>query len=161
VELTNSTDHPWTTGAAMLMQGRLPLAQELLTYTSPGGKVRIPVTVAVDLRGTFSEEETGRTPNALRWHSHSYTQIDRIGRLDLSSRKQVPVQVEITCNLGGRATEASDGGEIVLDAYRAEDWIQHYGDPAVNNHSTITWKKLVRPGESFRPTVDYHYYVRQ
>jgi hypothetical protein len=161
IELTNSTDQPWTTGAAMLMQGLQPLAQELLTYTSPGGKVRVPVTVAVDLRGSFSEEETGRTLEALRWRSSTYAKIDKIGRMALANDSGRPVQVEITCQLGGRATEASGDGRITLDAFRQEDWTSYSGDPAVNNHSTVTWRSWVKPGAVLRPTVSYHYFARQ
>ena len=57
VELVNDTDIPWTTGAAMFVDGFQPLAQELLTYTSPGGICRVPITVAVDLRGKVDDQE--------------------------------------------------------------------------------------------------------
>jgi len=42
IDLINSTDVPWTTGAAMIMQGVQPLGQELLTYTPRNGTVRFP-----------------------------------------------------------------------------------------------------------------------
>ena len=59
------------------MQGNQPLAQELLTYTSPKRAVRVPVTVSVDTRGTFEENETSRQPKALRWDGYDYFKIDK------------------------------------------------------------------------------------
>jgi hypothetical protein len=161
VELVNSTDHPWTTGACMIMAGQQPLAQELLTYTSPGARVRVPVTVAVDLRGSFDEEETGRTLEALRWDGRTYARIDKTGTLSLANAKSLPVSAEITCHLGGRATEASDGGRIVLDAFRQDDWDAYRGHQAVNNHSAVSWQQRIDAGATFQVTVAYHYFVRQ
>ena len=67
IELTNITNVPWTTGAALIMDGQQTLAQELLTYTSAKDHCRIPVTIAVDLRGTFGEKQTSRELKALTW----------------------------------------------------------------------------------------------
>ena len=70
IELTNNTKLPWTTGAAMIMQGHQPLGQELLTYTSPKSLVRVPVTVSVDTRGTFGETEISRQLKDLQWDGY-------------------------------------------------------------------------------------------
>ena len=80
IELTNSTNVPWTTGAALIMQGQQPLSQELLTYTPPKNDVRVPVTVSVDTRGSFDEKEVGRALNAVNWAGHPYARIDEGGR---------------------------------------------------------------------------------
>ena len=56
------------------------LAQELLTYTSPGGAVRVPVTVSVDTRGRQFEKETARDLRVLKWDrqkSFSSSILDR------------------------------------------------------------------------------------
>jgi hypothetical protein len=62
LELTNGSAVPWTTGAALLLRGNLPLGQDLLVYTPPNGKARLPVTVAVDIRGSADEQETAARP---------------------------------------------------------------------------------------------------
>ena len=41
-----------------MMQGSQPLAQELLTYTSPKDDVRVPVTVAVVVRGSYTSRSS-------------------------------------------------------------------------------------------------------
>jgi hypothetical protein len=161
VELTNNTKFSWTTGAAMFLQGKQPLAQELLTYTSPGSAVRVPLTVSVDTRGTFDESETGRDLSSLRWDNRAYAKITKQARLDLRNSKAVPVEAEITVRLGGRAETASSEGVITLSAFDSGDWENYQGSPAVNNSSTVRWRVTLKPGESFTPTVKYFYYTRQ
>jgi hypothetical protein len=160
IELTNAATMPWTTGAAMIMQGQQPLAQELLTYTSPKDICRIPVTVAVDLRGSFAEQEIERQLQALNWDNCQYAKIRNRATLTLRNNKAQPVEVEITLRLGGRAEQATHEGRITLAAYRAEDWENYRGSPAVNNSSTVLWKTTLPPGEKFEPTVEYQFYAR-
>ena len=113
IVLTNNTNLPWTTGAAMIMQGNQPLAQELLTYTPPKDEVRVPVTVSVDTRGTFDEKEIGRELKALKWDGHNYARIDKEMKLDLCNNKPIDIDAEITLRVGGKVDKASHDGEIV------------------------------------------------
>jgi hypothetical protein len=160
IELTNTTNVPWTTGAAMIMQGHQPLAQELLTYTSPKDICRVPVTVAIDIRGSFSEQETQRQLKSISWSRHYYAKISQRATLTLSNNKAEAVDMEVTLRFGGRANEASQDGQITLSPYRADDWERYRGDPAVNNSSTVFWRVTLKPGETFRPIVDYHFYTQ-
>ncbi len=159
VELINDSNMPWTTGAAMFANGFQPVAQELLTYTSPGGICRVPVTVAVDLRGKVRDRELEREFNALRWRGSDYLRVTGDIALELANNKTHPVNVEIRMNFGGMAAAASDDGEIVKRAYRAEDWTGMSGD-GINNNSLVTWKGPIEPGECFKPSVNYHFYIR-
>lgn len=161
IELANRTEMPWTTGAAMIMEGQQPLAQELLTYTSSGANCRVPVTVAVDLRGSVTESEIERKVNALNWSDHSYTRISQRASLRLVNRKSEAVDVEISLRLGGRVDSASDEGNVDINAFRAADWKRYRSDPSVNNSSTVSWTLKLEPGQTFEPTIDYHYYARQ
>ncbi len=160
VELENTTRIPWTTGAAMLMQGNQPLAQELMTYTSPGGIVRVPVTVSVDTRGTASESETNRTLNALSWEGHSYAKITDEVKLLLTNRKKEALDFEITFRFGGKAEAVTDAGKVVIAPFNGADWENYRGSPAVNNSSVVSWKSRVEPGKTFEPKVTYHYFAR-
>lgn len=160
IELENTTKIPWTTGAAMMMQGNQPLAQELMTYTSPGGIVRVPITVSVDTRGTASETELNRALNAFSWDGHSYAKITDEVRLRLTNRKKEALDFEITFRFGGKAEEVTDDGKVIIAPYDAADWQHYRGSPAVNNSSVVTWKTMVEPGKSFEPKVKYHYFAR-
>ncbi len=160
VELTNTTQVPWTTGAAMLLEDGLPLSQELLTYTSPRDVVRVPVTVSVDTRGSYREEEIGRELESLTWNGYHYAKITKKATLALTNHKAIPIEVEITFRFGGKATSASDEGGIQLNAFDASDWANYRGDPAINNSTTVVWKLVLEPGDTFRPSVTYYYFTR-
>jgi hypothetical protein len=161
VELTNNTKVPWTTGAAMLMQGGRPLSQELLTYTSPGGAVRIPVTVSVDVRGTFSEKETDRQLGALVWQNRTYARIEKEATLILDNHKGVPLDTEVVCCFGGHADEASDDGSINISSFDSSDWHNYSWHTEVNNRSTVTWKLKIEAGKAATLKIKYHYFARQ
>ena len=160
IVLTNSTNLPWTTGAAMIMQGNQPLAQELLTYTPPKDEVRVPVTVSVNTRGSVAEKEVGRELKALQWDGVNYARIDKEMKLDLCNNKPIDIEAEITLHVGGKVDKASNDGDLTLNPFDPSDWVQYNGHPAVNNSSTVAWKTKLKPGEKFEPTVRYHYFTR-
>ncbi len=160
VVITNNTNLPWTTGAAMITQGDQPLAQELLTYTPPKDECRVPVTIAIDARGSFDEHETGRDLSALSWDGYPYAKIAKEANVHLCNNKQVPIEVEMTLRVGGKVTKATEDGKVVLGAFRAEDWQNYRGHPAVNNSSTVSWTATLKPGETIEPVVSYFYFTR-
>ena len=161
VVITNNTNLPWTTGAAMITEGQQPLAQELLTYTPPKDECRVPVTISIDTRGAFNEKEVGRELKALHWSGYDYARIEKEANVHLCNHKKVDIEAEITLRVGGKVTKAEKEGDIVLSAFRPEDWQNYQGHPAVNNSSTVTWKVKLKPGETIEPKVIYHYFTRQ
>jgi hypothetical protein len=160
VVITNNTNLPWTTGAAMITEGQQPLAQELLTYTPPKDECRVPVTVSIDTRGSFNERENGRELKALHWSGYDYARIDKEAVVHLCNNKKLDIEAEITLRVGGKVTKAESEGAVVLTAFRAEDWQNYQGHPAVNNSSTVTWKVKLKPGENFEPKVTYNFFTR-
>ena len=159
VEMINDTEFPWTTGAAMFVDGFQPLAQELLTYTSPGGICRVPVTVSVDLRAKVTDGETNRDRNSIKWQGKNYAKIAGKMEAELTNNKATAVDVEVELNFGGRANKVSNEGEKILRPFQQKDWNNgRYFE--VNNSSTVTWKTKIQSGESFKPTIDYHYFIR-
>ncbi len=159
VELINDTNVPWTTGAAMLVDGFQPLAQELLTYTSPGGICRLPMTVSVDLKAGVDDQETGRERDAAKWRNSSYSLVKGKIVAELANNKEYEVPVEVSLRFGGRASEVSDDGVAKLEGFNPRDWSNQGGDP-INNSSVVSWKTSIKPGECFKPTIDYGFYLR-
>jgi hypothetical protein len=159
VELINDTDIPWTTGAAMFVDGLQPLAQEVLTYTSPGGICRVPVTVSVDLRGKIEDSETKRELNALRWRNYDYLRVDGKIESELANNKQEAVNVEVRLRFGGKSTSVSPDGTVTHHPYRAQDWTNGQGD-TINNSTLIKWETKIEPGECFKPVVEYEFFMR-
>jgi hypothetical protein len=159
VEIPNGTEVPWTTGSALLLKGDLPLVQDILVYTPRGGRALLPVTAAVDVRGTYAEEETGRKPDALRWDGHMYTLVTKRASITVTNHKREPASLRVTLSGGGRARAASDGATVVLDDYRPDDWRSGNFGP-VNNHSTATWEFTVEPSATRTVTLDFEFFVR-
>lgn len=160
IELQNTLKMPWTTGAAMIMSGQQPLAQELLTYTSPGDSVRIPVTVAVDVRGFTKFWEDNRTDKKTKWNGYYYAQIFNKAKLELCNHKNKTIKLEIKLSVGGKVTSASDSGSIKLMPYNAADWAHYHRQTNLNNSSQVKWSLDLKPGQVFKPTIDYHYFTR-
>jgi hypothetical protein len=158
--LTNNTNLPWTTGAAMIMQGNQPLAQDLLTYTPPKDEARVPVTVSVDTRGSVSEREVGRELKALQWDNVNYARIDRELKLELVNSKSAEIDVEVTLRVGGKVDKTTHDGTVTLTGFNAADWVQYQSHPAVNNSSSVAYQAHLKPGEKLEPTVLYHYFTR-
>jgi hypothetical protein len=161
LEMDNGTTVPWTTGAALVLREGLPLGQDLLTYTPRGARTRLPLTVAVDVRGDYDEQETGRTLDALRWSNHAYARIDRRGTLVVANHKDVAVDVEVTLRVGGKATETSEGGSVDVQPFRGADWRNYRGDPAVNASSLVRYRLHLGPRERKEAWAAFHYFVPQ
>lgn len=144
---------PWTTGAAFIMSGSLPLGQDLLTYTPAGRKALVPITVAVDLRGDVEEEEIERKANALKWNGDHYTLVKKRGQVTIRSSRKESSTVLVRVGVGGKADTVSDAGAIKVQDFRQSDWNGGYFQPALNPHSEITWEVTLKAGET--KTVNY------
>lgn len=158
LELSNTGAQPWTTGAALLLKGSLPLGQDTLLYTSPGAKTLLPMTVAVDLRGRYEERELERRSNALNWSSDTYSLVKKQGSVTITSYRREASLVRVTVSVGGRVEEASDQGKVLVNDLRAEDWAG--GAYAVNNHSDVAWEFTLEPGQTRTLTTTFSFYVR-
>lgn len=160
VELVNKTAVPWTTGAALVVDGYLPIGQELLTYTSVGGKCQVPLTVAVDVRGTYEESETERIVKAVTIQNVDFAKVTKKGTLRVTNYKKKSITLYLTCQFGGNAIEASDDGKIVITDYQAGDWGNVVSHPSLSGHSTIRWELTVDPGATREVTCRYSFHVR-
>jgi len=157
LELTNQSKVPWTTGAAIILRDTLPMGQDLLTYTSPGGTSLLPMTVAVNLRGTLREEEIQRKPNVLQWGGHSYSLIRKKGTVTLTSYRDADSDVRVTVSLPGKAEELSGDGQVRIDDFHPGDW--QNGGFWQNNHSELGWDLTLKPGETVKLTYAVSFYV--
>jgi hypothetical protein len=176
VVLTNRSGQPWTTGPALLFRKGVFLAQELLTYTSAGNEVELPITVAVDVQGKKTEKEIDRKYNCLTLNNRNLSRVTYRGTLDVTNFRKGPVDLRIRRVVFGTASTASDGGKIhsapLQEAF--EDpallgysgwgrnpwfrwwngwpyWWQH-----VNPVSVVEWRLALKPGE--KKSVSYEYY---
>jgi len=157
LELTNTSKVPWTTGAAIILRGHLPMGQDLLTYAPPGATSLLPMTVAVNLRGTLVEEEIERKPNALSWGGHSYSLIRKKGTITLTSYRDADSDMRVTVSLPGKAEAVSGDGTMRVDDFHPADWQD--GGFWQNNHSDLVWELVLKPGQTVEMTYTVSFYV--
>jgi len=144
----------------LLLKELLPLGQELLTYTSVGGEVLVPVTVAVDVRGTWSEEQVGRQENAAVRNNHSFTRITKRLTLKVKNHRSEAARTRVQVELGGRVYSVGEGGSIVHGEPRASDWEdRNLFDHALNPHADVSFEAELKPGEERAFTVEFELYV--
>jgi hypothetical protein len=143
LELTDDTDVPFTTGAAMLMEGGVPLGQDLLGYTSPGGKTMIPITTALNMRAVQSEHEVGRTADALIVNGSRYSLLQKRGTIVVSSHQKERTTVRVSFATSGKVGRVSHGGTVVVDDL-----------DRVNNQSRVTWELTLGAGETVTLTYE-------
>jgi len=157
IALQNGSKLPWTTGAALVLQGDVPVAQNVLRYTSAGGRTLVPLTIAVDIDGRYTESELDRKANVLRWGNESYSSIRKKAVVTVRNHRPDAVRVPVTLHLGGRVEKASDGGTVLLDDVHAADWSGR--TLFVNNHSDVTWTLDLAPGAEKAVEVEFSFFV--
>ncbi len=114
MELTNTTGAPWTSGPALWAKNGRVLGQDLMTYTPAGGKTRLPITMAVGLRGQSRVEEISRKHNAKQVNGRRYTEITRKIHWQVQSSLGKKVQLEIEAAFDGQCREVSGDGKYQL-----------------------------------------------
>jgi hypothetical protein len=159
LEFSNTSPVPWTTGAALIMHDNLPLGQDLLTYTSPGTRVLLPMTVAVDMRGSLQEEELNRQPNALHWSDHNWSKIRKSATVTVTNNRKEESAMRVTVSLGGLAERVSGNGTVRVNDYRRDDWYDYWSNDTINNHSDVSWQLTLEPGETKTLTFEFMFYV--
>jgi hypothetical protein len=160
VELRNQSSAPWTTGAALLLRGMLPLGQDMLTYTPVKACTLLPVTVAVDVQSSYEEQELERVPNALRWGDYSFAKVRKRATIKVSSFRSEASAMRVRLTTGGKASDASDDGKIVVNDFDPDDWGQNRWDYRPNNHSDVSWDFSLEAGKSKTLTVEFVVFVR-
>jgi hypothetical protein len=148
LELVNGSEQPWTTGAALVMQGLLPLAQETLGYTSPGARTLLPLTVAVDLRSGHEEHELDRKVGATVLDKRSFTLLHKQGTVTLTNHRRDRSTVRVDLHTGGKVDAATESGRVTVDEGQSGDWSQVEADPRLTHHSDVSWELTLAPGET-------------
>jgi len=160
LEMRNAGTVPWTTGAALVIQGNLPLGQDLLTYTPVGGTTLLPITVAVDVRGEFEERQVSIEPDAIVWDGRSYARVIKRGILRVTNFKKEAVSVRIRAGSGGKVVSAEGGPQILLREFAASDWQNSGYDHRLNGHSDLTWNLTLEAGASREVSFEVEMFLR-
>lgn len=168
VRLVNDGKQPLTTAPALILRDGRPLAQGLMKYTAAGAAGDLEVTAAVDIAVEKRDRETGRTPNAAKWHGSSFDRVDLAGKVHLVNRKDQAVEVEVTRHILGLIDTAGQDGRIEQSTW-AEGG-SAAGMPAwwswhawrgwwyeFNGIGQIVWKVKIEPGKPVDLEYTWHY----
>ena len=174
IRLTNNSKYPLTTAPALIIrQGRV-LAQGMMTYTSTGASVDLPITTAVDFQVKKSEVESKRTPNAVEENGNRYSRIDLTGKITVTCHRTGPAELEITRYVLGAADSAESDGKVEkMNMFENGDylagggypsWWSWYGWPNwwnyFNGIGRITWKLTLDADQSKELGYQWHYFWR-
>jgi hypothetical protein len=174
VRLTNTSQYPLTTAPALIIRDGRVLAQNLVTYTSPGASADLKITTAVDFQVRKTDLEKRRVPNAQQENGNSYSRIDLAGKITLTSHHHQAAVVEVTRYVLGAADSGSHNGEVHkinlfedAEHFGTDDypyWWGWYGWPHwwsyFNGVGRITWKVPLQPKEIVELGYEWHYFWR-
>ena len=151
IRLTNTGTVPWTTSPAMTMQGGQILGQDIINYTSPGGRTSVRITKAVDIKAERAEFEAERTRNAANFYGYSYDLVEVRGKLKASNFKDKPVTLTVSKELSGEVLKTSPVAKIEQTAR---------GLKKVNPRSVLTWEVPIKARDKAEIEYSYKVYVR-
>lgn len=148
IELTNTTEQPWTTAPAMTVKGGRVLGQDTMHFVPPGGSTLLRITQAISVDAQHNELEVERERGAAKFHGSTYDKVTIEGKLKITNHKAEPVTVRITKTITGEVVTAEADPQVVKLAS---------GLRGVNPRSRLTWEVEVQPGADDGAEVTYRY----
>jgi len=151
IRLSNTGKIPWTTSPAMTTQSGEILGQDILYYTSPGGKSNLRITQSVDIKAEQAEFETARKRNAANFYGSSYDLVEIKGVLNVNNFKNREVILTISKMLSGEVLSSSPDARVEKIAR---------GLKKVNPQCLLSWEIPVKPAGKIQVEYRYEVYVR-
>ncbi len=143
LRLKNTGQTPWTTAPALAINDALPVAQDTLNYTPPGGKSTLKLTVSSDVRAEQSQTESAR--RQLNVAGRNFDEVTVEGKLKLTNWKNKEIAMLVRKSLIGEVLESPDG-KVSKVARNLT---------AVNSTSEIEWEFKLAAGQSRELTYQY------
>jgi hypothetical protein len=175
IRLENKSEYPLTTAPALIVRDERFLAQGLMTYTAIGGSTDLEITPAVDIQVKKSDNESGRTPNAVTFDGNQFFRVDLAGVISLTNFKKQAVDMEVVRHVLGNVSEADKEGKVeMVNVFEDSSfapaggggpswwnwhnwpyWWRHF-----NGVGRITWKSTLEAGKSIDLKYTWNYYWR-
>ena len=152
VRLANTGAVPWTTAPALTVQGGQALGQDVLYYTSAGGKTMVRITQAVDIKPERAELEVDRKRNAASFYGSSYSLLTIRGQLQVVNFKNGDITLAITKDLSGEVINTSPGAKVAQLAK---------GIRKANPHTQLSWEVPIKARGKVEVEYTYKVYVRE
>jgi hypothetical protein len=136
LRLNNTGREPWTTAPAFALNGALPVAQDTLAYTPPGGRSTLKLTVATDVRAEQSQTESARRQVNLAGRNFDEVTVD--GKLRLTNWKNTEIAMLVRKSLVGEVLGSPDGKTSKVARNLT----------AINSSSEIEWEFKLAAGQT-------------
>jgi hypothetical protein len=150
LRLENRTEQPWTTAPAFTVNGPMPVAQDTLKYTPPGGKNTLKLTVATDVRADQVQTEASREMVKIGYTEYDLINVD--GKLIIKNLKPASIRMNVKKQLTGEVlTTGQDGKSRKVAESLA----------AVNPRSEIEWEFDLASGAEKELTYKYKVLIRR
>jgi hypothetical protein len=143
LRLENQSKQPWTTAPAFALNGSLPVAQDTLNYTPPGGRSFLKLTVATDVRAEQTQTETAR--KQVNINSRNYDEVTVTGKLRLTNWKDKEIAMLVRKSLVGDVLESPEGKTAKVARNLT----------SVNSNSEIEWEFKLPAGKDRELTYQY------
>ncbi|MCA9061920.1 MAG: hypothetical protein KDA96_02645 [Planctomycetaceae bacterium] len=165
LRITNSSKVPLTTAPVLFLNEQTVLAQGMMTYTAPGNRSDVTLTMAVGISSSLDESETERRDE--RRQNQNFFHVTLSGSIRVSNAQKTPVRIEVIRNTLGTITNADhDAGITHLGPAQAMsdaqfDWFSWYSWPywwhRHNSFSRAVWKVEIPAGESIDLQYSWRY----
>jgi hypothetical protein len=153
VEFKNTTNYPWTTGAANLLSqstaGLQPLSQDILPYTAPSATCKVKIAQTPEIKVTHGEGDVEREENAKKFFSTTYDKVKIEAQVLAINYKTEPVTLKIRRNIEG----APLASELKWKTKQEQATLR------VNPSHTLEWVVELKPGEERKWTYSYEVFV--
>ncbi|MBN1124745.1 MAG: hypothetical protein JXA82_07050 [Sedimentisphaerales bacterium] len=171
IRLKNDGEHPITTAPALILREGKLIAQGMTKYTAIGASGDVELTSAVDISVKKLDEETERTPSAMRWNNSDYARSDLHGQITLTNHKDKTITLEVTRSVLGHIDSATQEGTIE-HLGRHEGWLTSgvpvwwnwYNWPYwwyhLNSIGRMQWETTLEAGQSIELQYQWHYFWR-
>jgi hypothetical protein len=143
LRLKNTGKQPWTTAPAFTINDALPVAQDTLNYTPPGGSNTLKLTAATDVRAEQSQTESGRRQIEVARRQYDEVTVD--GKLQVSNWKDKEITICVRKSLLGEVLDSPDGKATKVA----------HNLTAANSTSEISWEFKLPAGQSRDLTYRY------
>lgn len=151
LKIENTSPTPWTTASAFVVNGAMPVAQDVLKYTPPKGSNTLRLTVATDVLAEQTQTEVLRKSITNGVYA-DYDVIEVEGILTIKSMKSDEISMIVNKYIMGTVTNADSYGKVERNAARLS---------AVNPQSKVSWNFQLAPGVEKKLTYHYKTYIHR
>lgn len=148
LRLVNKSKERWTTAPALTMRNNMPVAQDTLRYTPPGGRISLKLTATTDIKADQTQTEVSRTPVEIV--RRTFDDVVVSGKLVVKNLKAETVKMHVTKSVVGEVKSSGQLSKVTRVAKKLD---------AYNPTSEIEWEFDLPAGQERELTYEYRVYI--